>query len=98
MGQSIISHINDTNTIIKSIKNTLVEEENYLNKRAKSLDTTCYEKLRGIVNGSKKQVGLLERQMQQNATKYTSDFSDKIDNPMICIETPYENIISSIIK
>jgi hypothetical protein len=88
----------DTNTTIKKIKETLDQEKTYINKRAKSLDQACHEKLVYILDSSKEQVGLLEIHMQKNTIKYISDFSDKIDNPMICIETPYENIISSIIK
>jgi hypothetical protein len=63
-----------------------------------SLDATCYEKLRSILDNSREQVGLLQLQMEKNNTKYISDFSDKIDNPMICIQIPYENIIPSTIK
>ena len=98
LGQAIISHINDTNTTIKNIKSTLNQEDIYTTKRAHSLDTACYEKLRYILDTSREQVGLLQMQMQQNTTKYKSDFSDKIEDPMICIQTPYENIISSLIK
>gem|GEM_PF-2197645 len=36
--------------------------------------------------------------MEKNKTNYTSDFSDKIENPMICIQTPYEDILPSMIK
>ena len=98
IGQTIISSIKDTNTTIKNIKETLNQEEIYINKRANTLDQACHEKLVYILDSSREQVGLLQLQMEQNDTKYTSEFSDKIENPMICIETPYENIISSIIK
>jgi len=98
MGQTIISSIKDTNTTIKNIKETLNQEEIYINKRANTLDQACHEKLVYILDSSREQVGLLQLQMEQNDTKYTSEFSDKIEDPMICIETPYENIISSIIK
>lgn len=98
MGQTIISSIKDTNTTIKNIKETLNQEEIYINKRANTLDQACHEKLVYILDSSREQVGLLQLQMEQNATKYTSEFSDKIEDPMICIETPYENIISSIMK
>ena len=98
IGQTIISSIKDTNTTIKNIKETLNQEEIYINKRANTLDQACHEKLVYILDSSREQVGLLQLQMEQNATKYTSEFSDKIEDPMICIETPYENIISSIIK
>lgn len=98
IGQGIISNINDTNTTIKNIKTTLNQEEIYINKRAHSLDPVCYEKLVYILDSSREQVGLLQLQMQKNTTKYISDFSDKIEDPILCIQAPYENIISSIIK
>lgn len=98
IGQWIISNINDTNTTIKNIKTTLDEEEICINKRAHSLDSACYEKLVYILDSSREQVGLLQLQMQQNTIKYKSDFSDKIEDPILCIQAPYENILSSIIK
>ncbi len=98
MWQAIISHINDITTTIKNIKDTLDQEEAYITKRASSLDATCYDKLQYIVDTSKEQVGLIQLQMEKNKTNYTSDFSDKIDDPIICIQTPYENILPSMIK
>ena len=47
---------------------------------------------------SRQQVGELWLQIQKDATKYTADFSDKINDPKICIQTPYENIIPSTIQ
>ena len=96
--QAIVSHINDITTTIKNIRETLNQEEIYIHKRAHSLDPVCYEKLVHILDSSKEQVGLIQLHMEKNKTNYTSDFSDKIENPMICIETPYENILPSIIK
>jgi len=98
MGEAIISHITDIKTMIKDIKTTLDQEDAYIAKRAHSLDTTCYEKLRSIVDASKEQVGLFQLQMEKDKTNYTSDFSDKIDDPTICIQDPYENILPSMIK
>jgi len=98
IGQTIIIHINDIMDTIKNIKNTLDQEETYISKRARTLDPACYEKLIYILDSSREQVGVLQLQMQQNSTKYTSEFSDKIEDPMICVETPYENIIPSTIK
>jgi len=98
IGQTIISSMKDIASTIQNIKKTLDQEEEYINKRAKSLDAACYEKLNYILDTSREQVGLLGLQMQNNTTKYTSDFSDKIEDPLICIQTPYENIIPSIIK
>ena len=98
IGQSIISHISDITDTIKNIKKTLDEEDEHINRRANSLPATCYEKLHTIVDTSKEQVGLLQLQMDRNQTNYLSDFSDKIDNPMICIQTPYEDILPSMIE
>ena len=98
IGQTIIMSINDIDTMIKSIKNTLKQEEMYIDKRSSSLHADCYEKLHNIIDTSKEQVGLLQLQMQKNNNTYTSDFTDKIENPSICIQTPYENILPSIIK
>ncbi|MFA6255587.1 MAG: hypothetical protein WC606_00245 [Candidatus Absconditabacterales bacterium] len=98
VGQTIIIGINDIISTIKNIKTILDQEDIYINKRMNSLDATCYEKLRSILDNSREQVGLLQLQMEKNNTKYISDFSDKIDNPMICIQIPYENIIPSTIK
>lgn len=98
IGQETIIGIKSIVSTITNIKNTLNEEEVYINKRAKGLDVTCYEKLKYILDTSREQVGLLQWQMQKNTIQYTSDFSNKIENPMICIQTPYENILPSIEK
>lgn len=98
VGQAIISHISDITDTIQNIKSMFNEEEVYINKRANSLDTKCYEWLRYILDTSKEQIGLFQLQMENNKHTYISDFSDKIENPMICIETPYENILPSMIK
>ena len=98
IGQTIIMDIHAIATTIKNIKDILDQEEVYIAKRAKSLDAVCYQKLLDIVDSSKEEVWLFQLQMEKNATKYTSDFSDKIENPMICIQTPYENILPSMTK
>lgn len=97
--QTTIVDIKDIiDNTIKNIKNTLDQEEIYINKRAKSLPNGCYEKLTYILDTSRQQVWLLQIQMGKNITKYTSDFSQKIEDPILCITTPYENIIPSIAK
>lgn len=88
----------DITTTIQHIKDTLAQEETYIAKRKSSLDAACYQKLLAIVDSSKEQVGLLQLQMEKNYTTYTSDFSDKIEDPKICIQTPYENILPSMAK
>lgn len=98
LGQGIITDIKDITTIINGIKNILNQEDIYIKKRASSLGTMCYEKLRNIADASKEQVGLLQLEMQRNNTKYTSEFYQKIENPLLCIDTPYENILSSMDK
>lgn len=98
IGQGIILSINDITTTIQNIKNVLDQEEMYINKRESSLDTTCYEKLRNIVDTSKAQVWLFQSQMQKNKIKYQSDFSKKIEDPIVCIQDPYDNILPSMIK
>lgn len=98
IGQAIVSHINDITSTIESIKKTLDQEDADIDKKAWKLDSDCYEKLRSIVDSSKEQAGFLQIQMLENANIYKSDFSDKIENPMMCIQSPYQNILPSIIK
>lgn len=98
IGQGIIVNIQGIITTINNIRDMLDQEDIYLNKRAASLGATCYDKLQNIVDTSKEQVGMLQLQMQKNNTQYASDFRDKIDNPTICIQTPYQNIIPSLLK
>ncbi|HBB03747.1 TPA: hypothetical protein DCZ39_02460 [Patescibacteria group bacterium] len=98
IGQTIITSIEGVNTVIKNTKEILNQEEEYISKSVSILDSACYEKLRSILDTSKEQVGMLQLQMQKNTNKYTSDFSDKIENPTLCMQIPYENIIPSIIK
>ena len=98
IGQAIISQIKDIGSTIESIKETLKQEDTNITKKAGTLNDECYQKLRSIVDSSKEQVGMLQMQMQENANTYRSDFSDKINNPMICIQTPYDNILPSMIK
>lgn len=97
-GDAVVRWINTTNNIIKGIKSTLDEEQWYISKRSASLDPSCYEKLNYILDTSREQVGLLDLQMQKNSIKYKSDLSDRIDEPAICIQSPYENILPSIRK
>ena len=98
VGQTIIMKVDDIMTTIQSIKDTLDQEEIYIAQRAKSLDTACYEKLTHILKTSRQQVGELWLQIQKDETKYTADLSDKINDPKICIQIPYENIIPSIVQ
>lgn len=98
IGQTIITSIDDINTTINNIKDVLKQEEEYIKKKAWSLSQECNEKLRSTVYTSKEQISLLETNMKYNRQTYIADFSDKIDNPMICINTPYENILPSILK
>ena len=95
--QTIITNVKDIISNIKDIQNTLDEEEKQIKINSK-LDTPCYQKLTYIVNTSKKQINLFQLQMEKNTTNYISDFSDKIENPMICVQNPYENILPSILK
>jgi wobble nucleotide-excising tRNase len=90
--------MNGITDTIQQLKKTLDQEEIDINKRKSSLDTVCYEKLRNIVDTSKEQVRLLQLQMQKNTSKYIADFSKKIEDPITCINTPYENILPSMIK
>lgn len=98
VGQSIISDMSQINTIISAIDGTLKQEEITIEKNASKLNDNCYQKLRTIVDKSKEQVGELEMTMRKSAQTYKSDFQSKIEDPMICIETPYENILPSLIK
>lgn len=98
IGQTIINNIKTINTTIESIQDILKQEDTDIEKKIGKLDTACYQKLRYIVDTSKEQAGMLQKQMQQNTNTYTSNFSDKIEDPMLCIQLPYENILPSIIK
>lgn len=98
IGGNIIMDIKDIMTIIKSIKDILNQEEIYIQKNISSLDVICYEKLRNIVDTSNEQVLLFQWQMQKNINKYRTDLSKKIEDPLRCIETPYENILPSMTK
>lgn len=98
IGQTIITNMNDIITTIKNIKDTLNQEDTYIKKRSKILPDACYQKLVYILDTSRGQVWLLQWEMQKNTTNYINDFSEKIENPIICIQTPYENILSSITK
>lgn len=98
IGQTIIMDMKDIMTIINNIKNILNQEELYIDKSASNIDPICYEKLRNIVDTSKEQVALFQWQMQKNTNKYRTDLSKKVEDPLRCIDTPYENILPSMIK
>lgn len=98
IGETIISSIGDITNTIKNIKETLNQADIIVTKKANNIDTVCYQKLRYIIDTSKQQVGMLQLQMDKNKTKYLTDLSDKIQEPIICIQTPYDNIIPSLIK
>ncbi len=98
IGQSVITNLNDIITIIQNTKKTLQEEEWYIKQRVWSLSQDCYQQLLHIVDASTEQVQLLQLQMQKNTTTYKSDFSKKVDNPLLCISAPYNDILSPIIK
>ncbi|HMS91298.1 MAG TPA: hypothetical protein PKC87_03705 [Candidatus Absconditabacterales bacterium] len=98
IGQTIITEMKDIITITKNIKNVLNQEEIYISKNASSIDTICYEKLRYIVDTSKEQVALFQGQIQKNTDTYISDLAKRLEDPLRCIDTPYENILPSISK
>ncbi len=98
IGQTIVISISEINNTIKNIKDTLYQEEEYIKKKASILGHECYQKLHNIIDTSKEQVSMLQSNMNYNRQEYLDDFSEKIENPMICIDTPYENITPSIIK
>ncbi|MEI7920156.1 MAG: hypothetical protein WCH65_08680 [bacterium] len=89
-----------TNVIdtLQSIKSTLDTEIQTINSHKKNLETICYQKLQTIADISKQQIDMLDDQMQQNRKKHTSDFSDKKENPLLCIQSPYDNTIPFIEK
>jgi len=98
IGQTIITSTKDINNTLQNIKTTLDEESSYIQIRASSLGSECYQKLQNIANTSKTQTHLLELQIQKNTIKYITDFNKKREDPNICIETPYNNILPSIDK
>lgn len=98
IGQNIVTSITTTQNITQGIKQTLQEEETYLNKRAQSLDKECYQRLEYIVDSSKEQVAMLQLEMEYNKQTYLTDLSEKIEDPLLCIQSPYENILPSLTK
>lgn len=98
IGQAIISSMESINEIIAGIKGTIGEEEQLLQKKASALPAECSEKLRDVIDSSKEQVGALELQMMKDTRTYGNDFETKIDDPLICLQTPYENILPSMLK
>lgn len=98
IGQHIITSIKTTQNIAEDIKELLNEEEIYLNKREQNLNKECYQKLEYIVDSSKEQVALLQLEMEYNKQTYLTDLSKRIENPLTCIQSPYENILSSLNK
>jgi hypothetical protein len=54
--------------------------------------------LESTIKNSKEQIELLDMQMTYNYQNYLNDFSEKIEEPTICLDTPYENIIPSLEK
>lgn len=98
IGQDIITSISKTQDIAQDIKQVLQEEEIYLNKRAQNLDKECYQRLKYIVDSSKEQVAMLQLEMEYNKQTYLTELSKKIENPLICIQSPYENILPSLAK
>jgi hypothetical protein len=109
LGKAKVLFVNDNNSTIAAynqeakiikvnIKETLKQADTIITKKANILDTVCYQKLHDIIDQSTQQVGLLQLQMDKNKTKYLSDFSDKIEDPMICIQTPYDNILPTLTK
>ncbi len=98
IGQAIITNIDNINDIISAVAGTLSQEEMYIEQRAASLGDECYQKLNAIVDTSKEQVGDLGLTIKENAKTYRKGFWERIDDPLICIDTPYQNILPSIIK
>lgn len=98
IGNTTINSIKELSNIIQNIETILKEEEIYLQKRAASLNKECKEILESTIKNSKEQVNLLDMQMTYNYHAHLDDFSEKIEEPMICLDTPYENIIPSLEK
>ena len=98
IGQGILTNMTNVIDTLQSIKSTLDTEIQTINSHKKNLETICYQKLQTIADISKQQIDMLDDQMQQNRKKHTSDFSDKKENPLLCIQSPYDNTIPFIEK
>lgn len=96
IGQQIITSIHTTQNISQDIKKILKEEEKHLAKKHYNIDNECHQKLKYIMESSKEQINLLQWEMEYNKQKYVHDISEKIEDPLLCIELPYQNILASL--
>jgi len=96
IGQNIVSNISELTDSIKSIQWVLDQEMESIDKQKNILGSSCYKKLQDIAMTSKQQVQSLASQIITKKKIYITDFSEKIKNPMTCIELPYEDILPSI--
>lgn len=81
IGQGILTNMTSIIDTIQDIETTLEKETKTLNENKNNLETLCYQRLENIANTSKEQTKSLNTQIQKNIKKYTSDFSDKRENP-----------------
>jgi len=81
IGQGILTNMTSITDTIQDIQATLESEIKTINENKNSLGTLCYQRLENIANTSKEQTKSLDTQIQKNIKKYTSDFSDKRENP-----------------
>ncbi len=96
VGQGIVDTIDDITQTIANITATLHEEQRYI--ETTTLSPQCYQRLKNIADTSIQDIQTIQTHINKDKREYISDFTHKIDNPKICIDTPYENIIPSLLK
>ena len=96
--QNSIIGLNWIMTTIYKTKDTLNQERWYLDQKSWMLPDNCRERLTKIVDMSYAQISSLWSQIQSNITEYRHAISERMTDPSICIDTPFNNIIPSISK
>lgn len=96
VGQNIIKSLQDILQTMQDIQATLDQEGKDIDKA--TIDQSCYQRLKSIVQISRTEVHMIASHLQKQQKNYLTDISNRIEDPLICKNIPYENIIPSIEK
>jgi len=98
IGQAINDKLDDFYIHINNTKDIISNTNQQLEKNANTLPTNCYQKIKDTLAYSTKEIDILQKEIQKQQTNYAQDIQKKLQDPKLCLNYPYKNIIPTIEK
>lgn len=96
IGQTIVDEISNIHQQTKDIDKLLEEERSQIQQASTRIGSDCSQKFITIINNDQQNITQFNQILDTNKKTYISDLSDKINEPILCIQTPYDNILPTI--